>query len=391
MDVARPAASSSRRRRSLAARAVGSPRRGTLQQTIRVTSVTISTVEPRRRRRRGRARATPSPTATGSLNAARAVREEEGRRGRIRQGHADLRDGPHGDLHRERRRCPGGTLELSGAGLQHPGRRPRRPHRRRHRAATPTARGTLTRRLGPRPRAQHLRVHDQAAGRVDLAKRRNRQGIMGRHEDSSRRRCGRRRRLRDRAGGAGSDRHDRGDIRPDQANVHDRAPKGKLNAGDSIAFRDLLLNRKPQFGKKTGKPVAYDVGTMTVHEQDRHGGSRRRRRSRASARSPTPARSSTRRDGTTVDPDHRRHRRVPRRHRHGDDRHGRAEGAEHLRHHGPAPPRPRRDRPSPSGSDGERAVAAPDAVDERRQRVGERARPRSRARSRRSARPSARG
>lgn len=48
-----------------------------------------------------------------------------------------------------------------------------------------------------------------------------------------------------------------------QANVHDTAPKGKVNKGDAIAFRDLLLTRKPLFGKKTGKAVAYDVGTMT--------------------------------------------------------------------------------------------------------------------------------
>jgi hypothetical protein len=46
-------------------------------------------------------------------------------------------------------------------------------------------------------------------------------------------------------------------------NAHDLAPKGKPNAGDRINFRDLLLNRKPQFGKKTGKAVAYDVGVMT--------------------------------------------------------------------------------------------------------------------------------
>jgi hypothetical protein len=49
---------------------------------------------------------------------------------------------------------------------------------------------------------------------------------------------------------------------PTQAKVHDRAPQGRLNAGDSIAFKDLLLNRKRQFGKRTGKPVAYDVGTL---------------------------------------------------------------------------------------------------------------------------------
>ena len=44
---------------------------------------------------------------------------------------------------------------------------------------------------------------------------------------------------------------------------HDIQPKGKLNKGDYVAFRDLLVNRKRQFGKKAGKPVAYDVGTMT--------------------------------------------------------------------------------------------------------------------------------
>ena len=44
---------------------------------------------------------------------------------------------------------------------------------------------------------------------------------------------------------------------------HDVAPKGKLNRGDHVDFRDLLLNRKPQFGKKTGLPVGCDVGTMT--------------------------------------------------------------------------------------------------------------------------------
>src|SRR5215471_11605225 len=49
---------------------------------------------------------------------------------------------------------------------------------------------------------------------------------------------------------------------PTQANVHDRAPRAKVNAGDFIAFKDVLLNRKRQFGKKAGKPVAYDVGTM---------------------------------------------------------------------------------------------------------------------------------
>jgi hypothetical protein len=44
---------------------------------------------------------------------------------------------------------------------------------------------------------------------------------------------------------------------------HDIPPKGKLNKGDYVAFRDLLVNRKAQFGKKAGKPAAYDIGTMT--------------------------------------------------------------------------------------------------------------------------------
>ena len=48
-----------------------------------------------------------------------------------------------------------------------------------------------------------------------------------------------------------------------QVKAHDTAPKGKPNKGDSIAFRDLLMNLKPQFGKKTGQAVAYDVGTQT--------------------------------------------------------------------------------------------------------------------------------
>jgi hypothetical protein len=44
---------------------------------------------------------------------------------------------------------------------------------------------------------------------------------------------------------------------------HDLPPKGKLNRGDFVGFKDLLLNRKAQFGRKTGLPVGYDVGTMT--------------------------------------------------------------------------------------------------------------------------------
>src|SRR5262249_17396460 len=48
-----------------------------------------------------------------------------------------------------------------------------------------------------------------------------------------------------------------------QRTDHDLPPKGKLNKGDFVGFRDLLLNRKTQFGKKPGLPVGYDVGTMT--------------------------------------------------------------------------------------------------------------------------------
>ena len=48
-----------------------------------------------------------------------------------------------------------------------------------------------------------------------------------------------------------------------QRTDHDLPPKGKLSKGDYASFRDLLLNRKRQFGKKAGLPVGYDVGTMT--------------------------------------------------------------------------------------------------------------------------------
>jgi hypothetical protein len=43
---------------------------------------------------------------------------------------------------------------------------------------------------------------------------------------------------------------------------HDTKPKGKANKGDSIDFKDLLLNRVAQFGKPKGQPVAYDVGHL---------------------------------------------------------------------------------------------------------------------------------
>ena len=43
---------------------------------------------------------------------------------------------------------------------------------------------------------------------------------------------------------------------------HDTQPKGKANKGDSIDFKDLLLNKEPQFGKATGKAVAWDEGEV---------------------------------------------------------------------------------------------------------------------------------
>jgi hypothetical protein len=43
---------------------------------------------------------------------------------------------------------------------------------------------------------------------------------------------------------------------------HDTKPKGRPNKGDSIEFKDLLLNKVPQFGKAKGKPVAWDEGEV---------------------------------------------------------------------------------------------------------------------------------
>lgn len=43
---------------------------------------------------------------------------------------------------------------------------------------------------------------------------------------------------------------------------HDTKPKGKINKGDSVDFKDLLLNRVAQFGKAKGQPVAFDVGRV---------------------------------------------------------------------------------------------------------------------------------
>jgi len=45
--------------------------------------------------------------------------------------------------------------------------------------------------------------------------------------------------------------------------THDKPPRGKANAGDSIDFKDLLVATSNQFGdKKKGKPVGYDAGTV---------------------------------------------------------------------------------------------------------------------------------
>lgn len=44
---------------------------------------------------------------------------------------------------------------------------------------------------------------------------------------------------------------------------HDTPPLHKVNRGDAIFFKDLLLNKVAQFGKKKNQPVAYDVGTVT--------------------------------------------------------------------------------------------------------------------------------
>ncbi|HZO98352.1 MAG TPA: hypothetical protein VFB42_13405 [Gaiellaceae bacterium] len=44
--------------------------------------------------------------------------------------------------------------------------------------------------------------------------------------------------------------------------IHDRAPRNKPNKGDSIDFKDLLVATGDQLGKKKGKPVGYDAGTV---------------------------------------------------------------------------------------------------------------------------------
>ena len=45
--------------------------------------------------------------------------------------------------------------------------------------------------------------------------------------------------------------------------VNDTAPKMKANKGDSIVFRDALLNAAKQLGKAKGAHVGTDRGTLT--------------------------------------------------------------------------------------------------------------------------------
>ena len=44
--------------------------------------------------------------------------------------------------------------------------------------------------------------------------------------------------------------------------THDKAPKG-TSKGDTVIYRDKLVNAKAQFGKKKGATVGSDSGTMT--------------------------------------------------------------------------------------------------------------------------------
>jgi hypothetical protein len=44
--------------------------------------------------------------------------------------------------------------------------------------------------------------------------------------------------------------------------THDKPPRGKPNAGDTIEFKDLLVATDNQLGKKKGKPIGYDAGTV---------------------------------------------------------------------------------------------------------------------------------
>jgi hypothetical protein len=44
--------------------------------------------------------------------------------------------------------------------------------------------------------------------------------------------------------------------------THDVAPRGKPNRGDKIEFKDLLVATDNQLGKKKGKPIGFDAGTV---------------------------------------------------------------------------------------------------------------------------------
>ena len=44
--------------------------------------------------------------------------------------------------------------------------------------------------------------------------------------------------------------------------THDIPPHGKANKGDKIEFKDLLVAQSNQLGKRKGKPVGYDAGTV---------------------------------------------------------------------------------------------------------------------------------
>ena len=44
--------------------------------------------------------------------------------------------------------------------------------------------------------------------------------------------------------------------------THDKPPRGKPNAGDTIEFKDLLVATDNQLGKKKGKPIGFDAGTV---------------------------------------------------------------------------------------------------------------------------------
>lgn len=44
--------------------------------------------------------------------------------------------------------------------------------------------------------------------------------------------------------------------------THDVPPRGKPNRGDKIEFKDLLVATDNQLGKKKGKPIGFDAGTV---------------------------------------------------------------------------------------------------------------------------------